>query len=286
MEYLQDYEDLNSQKSKNLIAILKREISDLCRRADSQNFKGVNILKLKKGSVMAESIAEYSYPNNNSQMIFLNQELGPALERIFNDSNSLGNLSVALGNVSIQNTEIIMQAVEISNISDLQSFVRCSVDFANFTKVIVNGKWVCVGPCQTNVNFCSEHGKCFNEINGPNCQCDRSNFEEFYGSQCELYRRRAGFYGVLFGSLAAFVLLLIVVIVIFVVLYRGRRTSSKRKLSSIFGDVFFDFTARGDNYNLHKNVSLSEETVSGIYRPYQENAPVRPEPQDVRMSNE
>lgn len=64
---------------------------------------------------MAESIAEYSYPNNNSQMIFLNEELGPALERIFNESNSLGNLSVALGNVSIQNTQIIMQAVEISS---------------------------------------------------------------------------------------------------------------------------------------------------------------------------
>lgn len=67
----------------------------------------------REGSVIAESVAEYNYPNNNSQIMFLNNDLGPTLEKIFNDSNSFKNLSVALGNVSIERGQITMETVEI-----------------------------------------------------------------------------------------------------------------------------------------------------------------------------
>ncbi|XP_051531637.1 mucin-4 isoform X3 [Myxocyprinus asiaticus] len=291
MDYISDYDNLNSPNSKNLIAILRHELSILCKRADAQNFKDVHILRLKPGSVIADSIAEYNYPNNNSQIQFLNQDLGTTLENIFNDSNSLGNLSAALGNVLIQYTTIAMQRVEIANISDLQPFVRCSVDFANFTEEIENGSWICAGPCKKIPNYCNQHGQCFNEKNATLCQCDRSYFEEFYGSQCELYRRGAGFYAILFGSLAAFVLLLIVLAVMIVVLYRGKsncRMSSIRKIS-LFDDDFFDFTSRGFNnkYVLHRDFPVAEDSAPGIFRFY-ENAPVmeRPEQHELWMSDE
>lgn len=67
----------------------------------------------REGSVIAESVAEYNYPNNNSQILFLNNDLGPTLEKIFNDSNSFKNLSIALGNVDIERGEIAMETVEI-----------------------------------------------------------------------------------------------------------------------------------------------------------------------------
>ncbi len=69
----------------------------------------------RRGSVIAESIAVFNYPNNNSQIMFLNNDLGPTLEKIFNDSDSLKNLSIALGNVSIQDAQITMEPVKISS---------------------------------------------------------------------------------------------------------------------------------------------------------------------------
>lgn len=67
----------------------------------------------RNGSVIAEGVAEYSYPNNNSQIMFLNNDLELTLEKIFNDSNSFNNLSAALGNVSIERGQITMDKVEI-----------------------------------------------------------------------------------------------------------------------------------------------------------------------------
>ncbi|KTF87900.1 hypothetical protein cypCar_00045002, partial [Cyprinus carpio] len=75
-------------------------------------------------------------------------------------------------------------------------------------------------------------------------RCYSSPFEEYYGAQCELYRRGTGFYAVLFGCFAAFALLIIVLAVMIVVLYRAKRTSSKRRLS-LFDEDFYDFTSRG-----------------------------------------
>ncbi|XP_026103432.1 uncharacterized protein LOC113074942 [Carassius auratus] len=190
--------------------------------------------------------------------MFLNNDLGPTLEKIFNDSDSLKSLSIALGNASIQNAQIIMGTVEISNISDLHQFVQCTVNFTSLTVELDDGAWVCVGPCQKNPNFCNQQGACQNEINGPHCKCHSSYFEKYYGAQCELYSRGAGFYAVLFGCLVAFALLIIVSAVMIVVFYRAKRTSSKK--FELFEDDFFDFTSRG-GYG-HQNFSVTEDSIN------------------------
>ncbi|KAG1950227.1 hypothetical protein F2P79_011787 [Pimephales promelas] len=263
MEYNPAYGNLNSSQSKHLISILKQELSILCKRANPQNFKDVHIVRLMRGSVIAESVAEYNYPNNNSQIMMLNTNLGPALEQIFEDPNSLKNLSVALGNVPIESSNITMENATVLDISELKPFVNCPENFANLTEEIENGVWVCVGSCKKNVNFCNQHGKCLNEITGPQCKCYSSYFEKYEGAHCELYSRGAGFYAVLFGSLAAFALLMIVSAVMVVVLYRAKRT---RKLS-FFDDVAFDFSSRGpiDRGYWHQNFSATEDSEPGSY---------------------
>ncbi len=75
---------------------------------------GMYFFPSRQGSVIAESIAVHNYPNNNSKIMFLNNDLGPTLEKIFNDSDSFKNLSIALGNVSIQDAQITMEPVKIS----------------------------------------------------------------------------------------------------------------------------------------------------------------------------
>lgn len=68
----------------------------------------------RQGSVVVESVAEYNYPNNNSQITFLNTNLSLTLEKIFNDSDSLKNLSAALGDVPIEGGQIDMETPEVS----------------------------------------------------------------------------------------------------------------------------------------------------------------------------
>ncbi|KAK7127426.1 hypothetical protein R3I93_020113 [Phoxinus phoxinus] len=197
----------------------------------------------------------------------LNENLGHELETIFNDSNSLKDLIAALGNVSIEVGQISMGIVQVSNITDLEQYVICPENFANLTGEIENGKWVCVGPCKKNPDFCNHHGECENAIDGPQCKCASSYFEKYHGTHCELYSRGAGFYAVLFGSLAAFALLITVSTVIVVVLYRAKRTSRKRRLS-LFDDVVFDFTSRAGSIDRgygHQNFAATEDSESGSY---------------------
>lgn len=271
-----EYQNPNSVKTQNLISILQHELFIFCKKADAQNFKNVSINRLIQGSVIAESTAEYNYPNNNTQIQFLNNNLGQTLERILNDSESFQNLSAAL-NASIEVTRITMGKVEILNISQVKPFVNCPVNLENLTQELDNGVWVCVGPCKANPDFCNHHGECQNAINGAVCNCTSSYFEKYYGDQCEQYSRGPGFYAVLFGSLAALALLIIITVVMVVVFHRARSRSFNIRRLSIFDDDFFDFTSRGhtDRGYWHQNILATEDSDSGTFRPYPENTSAR-----------
>lgn len=69
----------------------------------------------RQGSVRVESVAEYNYINNNSQITSLNKDLGRTLGDIFNDSKSLNNLSAALGNVQIEVANITVDEPQVSS---------------------------------------------------------------------------------------------------------------------------------------------------------------------------
>ncbi|KAK3536741.1 hypothetical protein QTP86_022983, partial [Hemibagrus guttatus] len=254
-EYNPDFENLNSGASKRLISILSHELSGICRRAAPQNFRNLKILSLLPGSIIVRSLAQYNYPNNQSQIDFLNKDLEPTLTNLFNSSDTLQHLSQALGNVSVQDTEVLMQTAEIANISDLKPYLNCNSDFANYTLNIVEDAWVCEGPCKRNHGYCNAHGDCVNVKTGPMCLCYKSSFQEYYGPQCELFRRGAGFYGTLFGSLGATLLLFIAMTIGIVVVQLRRRkcwsisSSHDSRRSNLFGDYFFDFSDRGRDFN-------------------------------------
>ncbi|MCI4390411.1 hypothetical protein PGIGA_G00122300 [Pangasianodon gigas] len=278
-QHLLQFEDLNSEASKNLISKLSRELSDICRRADPQNFRDVKIIRLLRGSIIVKSIAQYNYPNNQSQIEFLNKDLELSLTKLFNNSDLLKHLSEALGNVSVQDAEVLMQTAEITNVSDLKPFMSCNSDFANYTLNIVEGAWVCEGPCKSNPGYCNDHGDCVNVKTGPMCQCYKSSFQEYYGPQCELFHRGAGFYAALFGSLGAVLLLFITVTIVIIVIQLRRRrcwsmsSSHESKRSNLFDDYFFDFTDRSQEcqlqkYSLHDNLPEAE---TGMFRSHLKN---------------
>ncbi|XP_036387712.1 mucin-3B [Megalops cyprinoides] len=235
--FIPEFENINSTQSKNFINTLTQQLETLCKKADSQNFKGVKIIALRNGSIIADSVAQYSYSNSESQISFVNNDLPSVLTAIFNNTENLRNLTI----------------------SDLQPFISCRLGFANYTQMVIDGKWECVGPCVTNPDYCHQHGQCFNIQSGPTCRCDESPLEQYYGPQCELFRRGPGFYGVLFGVLAAGLLFLTALVVVVVDLI-GRAAGPA------------GLPGKAGGYNLGNNLTFANETPSGVFRPLPDDA--------------
>ncbi|XP_042260070.1 uncharacterized protein LOC121891641 [Thunnus maccoyii] len=169
MTFVDAYSKLNSPESLKFINTLTEELEALCKEADPLAFKKVQIKKLIPGSVVAESVAEYNYLNNETQIHYVNTELHGVLTNILNDTSNLNKISRAFGNATVQLYGLTFQSPEIKNITDLRPFVNCS-RFANYTAEISNGQWQCVGPCKTNPDYCHQHGECVNDIHkGPIC---------------------------------------------------------------------------------------------------------------------
>ncbi|XP_032368900.1 mucin-3B [Etheostoma spectabile] len=244
------FNDLSSPQSLEFIKKLERELEGLCKEADPETFKKVQVIKLSPGSVVAESVAEYIYPNNETQIQFVNTQLDGVLHDILNNTSNLKNISQAFNNSAVQLNGFTFQPSKITNITDLKPFITCS--YANYTAEIISGHWQCIGPCKTNPDYCHQHGECRNNIDtGPTCRCFKSSLEQFYGPRCDLFRRGPGFYGVLFGSLAAALLLLIIIVIAVIVKKRHmavwRRSNSYNRRLSAFEEDFFDFSDTGDH---------------------------------------
>ncbi|XP_051804631.1 mucin-3B [Acanthochromis polyacanthus] len=247
--YQDAFNNLSSPESLQFIKTFEAELNGMCKEAFPQGYQGLQVIKLSNGSIVADTLAVYSYPNNETEIQFLNTQLDAVLTDILNDTSNLAKISQAF-NVSVQLNEVVFQPPPIANITEMRPFVNCS-GFANFTAKVINGQWQCVGPCQTNPDYCNQHGKCQNDVlRGPVCTCYQNSLEQYYGPQCDLFRRGPGFYGALFGSLAGALLLVTIISVVFF-LVKKRRTGSwklsksNRRLSA-FDDYndFFDFSNR------------------------------------------
>ncbi|XP_056462836.1 mucin-3B isoform X1 [Gadus chalcogrammus] len=206
----EDFNDINSPQSQRFIHTLTTKLEPLCKMADAHQFKQVRIVKLKAGSVIAEIIVEYNYPNNESHIQFLNSEIDDELMEIF-DPLALNTIGQAFGNVTIELNGLLLQPTVIRNATDLEPYVKCQ--YANYTAKLNNGRWECVGACKRIPGYCHQHGECLNHIKeGPICRCQSSALQQYYGPRCESFRWGAGFYGALFGSLAAVLLLLVTIV--------------------------------------------------------------------------
>ncbi|XP_053301881.1 mucin-3B [Pleuronectes platessa] len=267
MDFQLAFNDLNSTKSQEFINTLVLQLQPLCKEAEPQSFEKVQIIKLSNGSVVAASLAEYSYLNNETQIQFVNTELEGVLTDILNNTSNLNKISQAFDNRSVNLKEITFLSPEVNNITDLKPYVDCT-QFANYTAVISNGQWQCAGHCKTHPNYCNHHGECLNEIQkGPICRCYESSLQQFYGPQCEFFRRGPAFYGALFGSLAAVFLLLIGIIIAVYAKkkYTGiwKRSNSFNRRLSILEDDFFDFTN-----SAYHNLGMKDPYLSETYRPH------------------
>ncbi|XP_061543467.1 mucin-3A [Phycodurus eques] len=267
--FMDSYYDLLSPESIRFIDKLLKELEVLCKTPNPQAFEKVEVIKLLPSGVSATSRAQYAYENNGTQIHWLNTQLHGELEKILSERENIQQISQAFDNASVLFKEVVPQIPEINNVTDIQPFVDC-LAFANYTPEVIEGQWQCVGPCKTSPDYCNGHGQCLNDIRkGAVCRCYESNIRQYYGQRCERYRRGPGFYGALFGSLAAVVLLVAIVLLIVFLVKKGRFGTWKGADSSGFIDFeedYFDFTDTG-----HRNLGLAGGCTAESFRPRLEN---------------
>ncbi|XP_077947989.1 uncharacterized protein LOC120835556 isoform X2 [Gasterosteus aculeatus] len=249
--FLKAFKNLSSTQSLEFIKTLERELKALCKEADPRSFKKVRIIKLTPGSVVADSVAEYIYLNNETQIQFVNTQLDGVLTDILNNTSNLNRISRAFNNSDVLLNGLAFQTPEIRNITDLEPFANCTQ--FNYTAEVVKGQWQCAGPCKRYPGYCHQHGICNNDVQkGATCRCSNSSLQQFYGVTCESFSWGPGFYIALFGSLAAALLLIIIIIVI--VRVRKRHTGTWRmsnyydsRLSDCEVDLFH-FSAKDPDF--------------------------------------
>ncbi|KAM9799759.1 uncharacterized protein ACBT44_015987 isoform 2-T3 [Syngnathus typhle] len=236
---------LSGQPKIQFSEMLFKKSRSLLKKGDPR----VDSIESPPRSVLATSQAQYAYQNNATQINWLNTQLDGTLTQILMDSDNIQQISQAFGNTSVLFKEVVSPTPQINNITDIERFVSCS-RFPNYTAEVIAGRWQCVALCNKMPDYCSGHGKCHNDLRkGTVCSCDRSSIREYYGQRCDRSRWGPGFYGALFGSLAA-ALLIIIIVILVVFLVKKRRSGMWKRTDGGFIDFeedYFDFTNIGNN---------------------------------------
>ncbi|XP_078496538.1 uncharacterized protein LOC144752503 [Lissotriton helveticus] len=240
-----------------------------------------------KGSILVHSTGTYDYPNNQNGINFLNNNLESTIVSIFNDPQTLTNLSTA-----VKAQVVLLSAGSVSapitNVSDIQKYMTCNFNFADYKVTCNNQSCYCIGPCYQHPSYCTYRGDCHNRENGPVCECYTFDYYSYTGKQCELYERSAGFYGVLFGVLGA-ALLLLLVLILAALFFRHKKVSWKvdqRRDSRrwfTFDEEFLQFShkdtdspsktstldikERYDSYDVTGSLSFDSEFSAGVFQP-------------------
>ncbi|XP_044138121.1 cell wall protein DAN4-like [Bufo gargarizans] len=281
---------LNDKSSPEYSALYNQIIDVLnfaFKLAAPDYFLEVAIHGFRNGSIIVDSTAIFEYPNNQTGIDFINNDLETAMNSSL--VQSMADLTEILkANVSI--SKIQTGSPTITKVEQMKKYVSCSLNYAGYIVTCNSIYCYCTGPCFNNPGYCHYHGECFNAANGSICQCYKYDFYQYQGEQCELYERRSGFYGLIFGLIGGALLLLIVLIFAVFVLRKKRmfklfneRRNSKTwftydeertnfqhtDMDDVARSGITNLAAKFGKYDLETNsLNSSDSSLSaGVYRP-------------------
>lgn len=87
----------------------------------------------RPGSVVAETVVEYSYPNNETQIQFLNNDLEERLSNILNDTSTLDRISQAFDGVTVELNRITFLPPEVYS-----EYIICHLQYSIHTPITVS----------------------------------------------------------------------------------------------------------------------------------------------------
>ncbi|KAG8568746.1 hypothetical protein GDO81_014131 [Engystomops pustulosus] len=283
-------EGLKNTSSVDYIILYKQIINVLetaFRRASPNYFSKVVINGFRRGSIIVDSTAIYTYPNNQTGIDFINNNLNKSVNTFLNES--LPELTRIM-NTTVSITRIQPEPPAITMVDELKNYVTCSLNYAGYIVTCNNIHCYCTGPCFNTPDYCNYHGDCYNAANGSICMCYKHEFYQYQGKQCELYEQTSGFYGLIFGVIGGALLLLIVLIFAICILRKKRMFSlfSERAESKMwftydeertnFQNTDMDAFARASmrslsptsgKYDFETNSfsSSGSDLSAGVYRP-------------------
>ncbi|KAJ1144171.1 hypothetical protein NDU88_010473 [Pleurodeles waltl] len=158
-----------SSSQYNELKTKTEKIAQFYRKVFRGHYRKMTVNGFSSGSIIVNTSASYRYNNNQTEIDSLNNNLDSEVTDIFNSSETL-NVLASMFNVTVVELLDTSSDSPITVISQLQGFMKCSLDFANYTMVCNNGTCTCLGSCYTDPDVCNQAGRCFNRLYGPVCE--------------------------------------------------------------------------------------------------------------------
>ncbi|XP_072000744.1 mucin-17-like [Engystomops pustulosus] len=216
-----------------------------------ENYDGVQILKIKKGSVVVEHLILLRVSKDKSN------EVIDQVTTILNNTNCTSedkNEQLCFNANATIVRDITAEAM-CSNHPDIPEEVQ-----QHYTTVNLSGNVTCVSKCSVysdkavNCNT----GQCSVTLEGPHCYCKTTSDYWYTGDHCQTAISKPGVYG---GVAVGLFVLLVVFIIMTIILYRRRHVSDKENLIQGKGKQWFDDGWEEDNYDggiIHNKGSVTE----------------------------
>lgn len=220
-EFSPELKDNNSKAYKDFSDNFKRQMQKVYQNV--QEFKGVEILSLRNGSIVVDYLVLLELPFSTkleSDYEKIKTTLTEELRNVSQNQNDCQNDTLCFkpDSIKVDNTTRTELNVEaICRRAAAQGYE----DF--YFPLVENNKLRCVTNCTSGVTGAIDcnQGKCLLERSGPACRCFSTDTHWFSGPRCEVSIAWKALVGGLAGA-AALLLLLVALSVFFVRSRKGR----------------------------------------------------------------
>ncbi|XP_069043771.1 mucin-17-like [Lepisosteus oculatus] len=194
-----------------------------------RNYKGVEILKISKGSIVVDYEVILEIKNGNDADEVYQEalaEVETALEKAKNCTGQVNCLTFTIKNYTVSNSTLNENAVCAKVIPEGFN--------TYYTAYTIDSKIVCISQCDSrhNERKSCNLGTCQVTRAGPTCFCLHTSSEWYMGSDCSLPVSKAGFYtGV--GILAVVIVVTVITLSTFLVLGKKKEIRNQDRKNSL-----------------------------------------------------
>ncbi|XP_014332828.1 mucin-12 [Bos mutus] len=273
--FTDDLKDNSSAAYKNFVQVFKSRMDEVYRGNNFPQYRGVNVKRLLRGSVMVEHevIMEANYTSGYLELFENLTKIVRA--KIMSETGQLHGNSKECKNLSLlcyDETATSVDPVKVDFDPQEQCTKKAAKEFAQFYYVDeLDGKLACVTKCTpgTKSEMDCHHGRCQLQQSGPRCLCLNSDTHWYSGETCESSTSKSMVYGIV-GAVVA--LLVVLVVVLIVLLSRSQRKRHRRQeydVSREWQDA--GYPGSFENTSIWEGQDLKGDTfgLENIYRNFQ-----------------
>ncbi|MBN3313010.1 MUC3A protein, partial [Atractosteus spatula] len=254
--YTQELSNTSSLEYSTFVNSFTKQMKNVYKNI--RNYKGVEILKISKGSIVVdyEVILDMKNGNNaDEEYQKVLAEVENALEKAKNCTGPDNCLTFTIKDYTVRNSTLNKTAVCDKVIPEGFN--------AYYTAHTIDSKIVCISQCDSrhNERKTCNLGTCQVTRAGPTCFCLHTSSEWYMGSDCSLPVSKAGFYAGV-GILAVVIVVTVITLSTFLILGKKkeiRNQDGKKSLMNQWLDDDFEWPP------LNRTDTPAAESYSALY---------------------